>query len=274
MKCHQRIIREQRLETDLANLNFDSSNLKASDFSLNQEILNSEIIDFIKTYEWLGNIGTKPKWVFTARYNNLLGGVVLINEPSSYSNVLGKDTKKYEALIQRGACASWTPKNLGSRLIMFSCKEMVKITPKRAFVAYADSSANEVGTIYQACNFDYLGCNFGTKNMLIHPDFKKGAPFSKQSLYRTSTLKKWAKENNVKIEPSWIKENGFKDLSKIPQDVNKAWKNWINNIVKESEKIQISPKGKYILVLGSSKKDSLKLNSLKNYTPLPYPKRS
>jgi hypothetical protein len=273
MKSHQRIIRENLFETDIKALAFDHSSLKASDFTLSNEPMSKEIVNFIKTYEWLGTIGPSPKWIFTARYNGLLGGVILINEPNSYSKIMGPDTRKYEALIQRGACASWTPKNLGSRLIMSACKWMVSNTTKRMFVAYADPAANEIGTLYQACNFEYLGSGFGVKQMLAHPSIGKGKPFSSQTLRRTSTLKKWAKEQGIVIEPSWIKPNGFKDLNNIPDLVKKAWYQWGSNIQKESKKIQVNPKGKYILVLGKDRKEQAYLNSLKKYQSKPYPKR-
>jgi len=274
MKSHQRIIRENLFESDLKTLPFDHSSLKATDFTLSLEPMSKEITHFIKTYEWLGTTGVSPKWVFTARYNGVLGGVVLINEPNSYSKILGSNTRKYEALIQRGACASWTPKNLASRLIMHSCRWMVSNTEKRMFVAYADPSAHEIGTIYQACNFEYLGSGFGVKEMLVHPAMKKGEPFSPQTLRRTSTLKKWAKETGITIDPSWIKENGFKDLSKIPDIIKKAWYQWGSNIKKESKKIKVNPKGKYILVLGKDKKEQAELNTFKKYQTKPYPKRN
>lgn len=274
MKAHQRIIRENRIEADLKAITFDPSKLSASDFVCAQEPMSKEIVNFIKTYEWLGTIGPTPKWVFTARYNGLLGGVVLLNEPTSYSKMLGTDSRKMEALIQRGACASWTPKNLGSRLIMWACRWAVQNTSKRMFVAYADPAANEIGTIYQACNFDYLGSGFGVKQMLVHPSIKKGEPFSSQTLRRTSTLKRWAKENGVTIDPSWIKANGFKDLSKIPETVKRAWLDWGSRITKEAKKIKVSPKGKYVLVLGKDRREQGLLNALKKYERKEYPKRS
>lgn len=273
MKSHQRIIRENRLEADLQSLAFDPSNLKAQDFTVARETMSKEIVGFIKTYEWLGTTGPSPKWTFTARYNGILGGVVLINEPNSYSKMLGVESRKYEALIQRGACASWTPKNLGSRTIMWACKWMVQNTDKRMFVAYADPAAHEIGTIYQACNFDYLGTGFGVKQMLVHPYMKKGEPFSTQSLRRTSTLKRWARENGIAIDPSWIKSNGFKDLSKIPESIKRAWYDWGLKIVREADKIKVNPKGKYVLVLGKDRRDQARLDAIKEYKSKPYPKR-
>ena len=73
-----------------------------------------------------------------------------------------KENKFKEKLISRGACISWAPKNLGSWLIMNSIKHMVKHTEFRVFSAYSDPEAKELGTIYQACNFIYLGQKSGT----------------------------------------------------------------------------------------------------------------
>lgn len=38
---------------------------------------------------------------------------------------------------------------------------MVKNTQYRLFTAYSDTEAKELGTIYQACNFYYLGKKSG-----------------------------------------------------------------------------------------------------------------
>ena len=271
--CHQYIKKLEWLEKDLETLSFNSQNLSASDFILNQEEINPEIIEFIQKYEWLGNIGVYPKWCFTARYRNILGGVVLINEPTAYSKIIGPDTSIYEALIQRGATASWSPKNLGSRLIMFSCNWMVKNTTKRAFTAYADPEACELGIIYQACGFDYLGNNFGNSFLYKHPNIKNNNPFSSQTLKRTSSFKKWCKNNNIKIQKIWFKENEFKNLDMIPEEIKNRWYIYNKQILDSAEKITIEKKHKYILIKGKTKKENKFLNNLKNYKIYPYPKK-
>ena len=271
--CHQFKKKVQHASDDIKNLSFDHTKLSASNFTLSTELLTKELIGFIEKYEWLGDIGVTPKWCFTARYEGLLAGVVLINEPTAYSHLLGPDTPKYEALIQRGATASWTPKNLGSRLVMFSCRWMVANTEKRLFVAYGDPSANEIGTIYQACNFGYLGNNFGEKVKHVHPTMGK-EPFSGHSLRRTSSLKRWCAQNGIKIQKGWIKENGFKDLEAIPIEVISGWKGWIRKVLTESVKIDMPPKHKYALLLGIDKKETKRLAGMRTYQPLPYPKRA
>jgi len=270
--CHQYLKKIEWKNSDQNDLPFKSDFLTASDFIFSTEKITPEIVKFIEKYEWLGTIGVPPKWCFTARCQGLLGGVVLINEPTAYSKILGNSTPKYEALIQRGATASWTPKNLGSKFIMYACRWMIKNTEKRLFTAYGDPTANEIGTIYQACNFDYLGQNFGNSFLFKHPQIKNNKYFSPQTLKRTSTFIRWCKNNNIEIKENWLHENGFKNLENIPTEVKNSWTAWIRKIISESKKIKITKKHKYVSLLGN-KKELKFLNTLKTYKPLPYPKR-
>jgi len=266
--CHQYLKKIDHIDEDIKKLSFDPFILKASDFVLSNEKFSKEITNFIVRYEWLGTIGFSPKWCFTARYMGILAGVVLVNEPTTYSGILGKDTMKYEALIQRGATISWSPKNLGSRLVMFSCRWMVDNTDKRAVVAYSDANAGDRGIIYQACNFECLGDDFGVSYMYKHPDFKK--TFSSRTLRRTSNFIKWCKENNVTIEKGWIKENGFKDPKSIPKSVYLSWASDIKATLSRSEKIPVEKKRKYVIVLGKDRREQHFLDLLKTYRALPY----
>lgn len=269
---HQKIAKDRYIKKDLEELNFNPSTIKVTDFIFGKEKLSSEIIAFISKYEWLGSVGNIPKWVFTARYDGKLGGVILVNDPNGFSNLLGKKNEKLEALIQRGCSSSWAPRNLGSWLIMKSLKWMVTNTPKRFFTGYSDPRANEVGFIYQACNFDFLGNNFGAKKAYIHPYFKKGNFFFKQSLDRTSSFKFWCKLFKIDIKDGWFKKNGYKDLTKIPPEIIRAWGVWKKQLLNESFSVEQPSKGKYVLVLGTDKREQKKLNSLKTYKTFEYPK--
>jgi len=271
--CHQFQKKLEWKQKDLKTLTFNPIDISARDFSLSNEKITPEIVQFIEKYEWLGTIGVSPKWCFTARYKGLLGGVILINEPTAYSKLLGESTPVYEALIQRGATASWTPKNLGSRLVMFSCRWMVKNTEKRLFTAYGDPTANEIGTIYQACGFEYLGQNFGNDQLFQHPEFKNKKFFSPQVLKRTSTFIRWCKNSKIPTQSNWFNKSGFKDLKNIPTEVKNSWKLWIRKIIAESKKIKILKKHKYVLLLNKNKKEIKDFSNLKTYKTFPYPKR-
>lgn len=266
--CHQYRKRVETYTEDLATLPFNTLNIKPSEFTLQKEPISSSIKEFIVRYEWLGTLGPSPKWCFTARYKGVLAGVVLINEPNSYSNVLGTNTKKYEALIQRGASAAWTPKNLGSMLIMYACRWMVNNTEKRAFTGYADPAAGERGVIYRACNFEYLGNKFGNTYMYRHAQISK--MFTSHDLKRTSAFKKWCRENSIETDKSWFKINGFKNINNIPDEIKRRWYADISRLIQNADKVKLASKSKFILVLGKDKREQKFLNKLKTYTAYEY----
>ena len=182
-------------------------------------------------------------------------------EPNMYQ--FGKDL---EALIQRGACASWTPKNLGSRLVMFSCRWMVENTTKRIFVAYSDPEAGEIGTIYQACNFDYLGNKFGSNKNYVLPNGKHVGP---RTFTRTGSMKKWAKQLGIKWEEHWSKPNGFQDINAIPKDIYAKLKAVATETRNKCKVVTKKPKGKYVLLLKRNNRERLE----KLWVARPYPKR-
>lgn len=268
--CHQYIRRQETLEEDLKN-GFEL-NLPIDDFIFMNEKFTQEHRVFIEKYEWLKNVGNNPKWVFTARHKDGLAGVVFISEPYKYTS---KDGISLEALINRGACSSWAPKNLNSKLIMFACRWMSKNTTKRIIFGYSDHEAGEIGTIYQACNFDYLGNHFGAKTLYV---LENGKKISAQYFSRTASVKKWAKILNIKWLETWNKANGFQDREKIPDNVKKAIAEHIKNLKNNLEQVQVKPKGKYVIILGFNKTEKKLLTKLyrEKYwgDPLPYPKRT
>jgi hypothetical protein len=260
--CHQYKIRLQTLEEDLKNGLPNNTNIK--DFVLNQELLSAEHKNFIKRYEWLGTIGYRVRYVFTARYKGILGAVIMMANPNAYMF-----DKNLEALIQRGACASWTPKNLGSRLVMFACNWMVKNTTKRIFTAYADPIANEYGTIYQACNFDYLGNKFGgTKQFLLNDKW-----VTSQHLNRTAEFKKIAKLLGIEWQKKWCKTNGYKDLSIIPKEIVQQIRTYGKTLFRTLPTRKVPHKGKYVLLLGKDRRETKQLQKLKTWKKIDYPKR-
>lgn len=262
--CHQYKIRQKTLQQDM-DAGFPLG-LRPKDFVLAQEPYNKEHKTFIQRYEWLGNLGQSVGKIFTARYNGKLGGVVIIGPPNAYSF-----DKKMEALIQRGACASWTPKNLGSMLVMFGCRWMVNNTEKRIFVAYSDPEAGEIGTIYQACNFDYLGQKWGADKMY----FYEGKWKSLRTFTNTWGVRKWAKELNIKWLPEWtIEANGRQNLKTIPREITKKLREYGKAKAKSCLVKEQPKKGKYVLLLPKDKKECKKLEKLRTWKKFEYPKRN
>lgn len=244
---------------------------KLSDFTFSKEDLSKEHSAFIERYEWLGKMGYihKPE-IYVARHKDgHLGGVVIIDEPNSPTSRIPKGQ---EALIQRGATASWTPKNLGSKLVMFACRESAKNTSRKFFMGYSDPEAGEVGTIYQACNFMYLGHRFGASSLF---QLSSGKSVSSSYFRKTSTYKRYAKELGILWKASWCKENGYKDIKRIPPEVLKKLKTKAQEEKYSCDVRSTPPKGKYLMILGKDKKETKTLRKQYSgvFVPFPYCKR-
>ena len=195
--CWQYKIRQNNQESDLVESNIteeEVGNLRIEDFTF--EFVPKEdketvklIKGFIEKHEWLGKMSNYPTHLFIAKYKNILAGVVIMDMPNAFSKLLGDKTKKLERLISRGACISWSPKNLASALIMYSIKWMVKNTQYRVFTAYSDPEAKEIGTIYQACNFNYLGQNSGcNKQYKVDGKWVSDRYFRSRSVYKRISI--------------------------------------------------------------------------------------
>jgi hypothetical protein len=262
--CWQYDIRLNNLTNDLkqANITLDESkNLKVSDFKFQfeeKDLCFQEIKSFIEKHEWLGRVSLYPTHIFTARYNGILAGVVIIDMPSVFSKLLGEETKKIERLISRGACISWSPKNLGSSLIMFAINWMLKNTQYRLFVAYSDVEAKELGTIYQACNFYYLGKKSGAKNQY---KIETGRWVSDRYFRARSVYKRLAKENEIIWHDEW--QNGDSVMfDKMPEEIALQIRKLSKDYLLSCESREMKPKHKYAYVLGKNNTETKKLRRI------------
>lgn len=251
--------------------------LVVNDFDFNYEEKRhcyEEIKEFINKHEWLGKMSPHPTHIFTARYKGLLCGVVVMDMPNAFSKMLGKGTKNIERLISRGACISFSPKNLASTLIMFAVRWMVSNTDYRLFTCYADPKANELGTIYQACNFFYLGDSFGTNYQY---KIENGNWVSDRYFRRRSVYKRVAKKNGIVWNPRWQgdDEAGNKILfDKMPIEIALKIKTLAKQYMERCESKKVPSKHKYAYILGNSKKETKQLKSkfLSLNKIYPYPK--
>jgi len=265
MFSHQKQIRDSLLRDDLRRLGSRFYGLTPRDFDLSVEEFTPEHRRFIETYEWLGTVGFGHKQVFTARYLGELGGVVIITEPYQYGRHVRALPAKSDALISRGACAGWTPKNLGSRLVMYACRWMVAHTLKRVFVAYTDARAGEIGVIYQACNFSYLGQVSGSKLFRMVDGSVRGA----QWFRRTASITRVWKDVGIATDSSWFKPSGFLNRANVPLDKLKLAEKVLRSEV--IEELSAVRKGKYCLILGRGKAQTRQLRQNALFLARPYP---
>lgn len=279
--CWQYSIRVNNKQSDLEESGLtedDVKDLKVSDFTFEfvpktDTQTAKQIKAFIEKHEWLGKIGIYPTHYFVTKYKGILAGVVIMDMPNAFSTILGEKTKKIERLISRGACISWSPKNLASSLIMFAINWMVRNTQYRVFTAYSDPEAKELGTIYQACNFYYLGQNAGTTKQY---KIENGRWVSDRHFRSRSVYKRLARENGIELKDNWIlKEKIHWEL--MPKETELKLKK-LSKEYQSSCEVRIVPrKHKYLYILGSNKKETRLLReefALLNpkLVNLPYPK--
>ena len=226
--------------------------------------------DFIVRYEWLGTPGNYTTNRYTVRHTSgELAGVLTFDMPNAFSSMLGDNTRKLERLISRGATASWTPKGLGSYMLSRAIQHMVQETPYRLFTAYADPSAGELGTIYQALNFYYLGNRFGTTvQYYYNGSWKSDRIFRSRSAY-----KRYAKELGIEWDSAW--QDGDRIIWRaMPDGVEFKLREHSKKVMRSCE-FRIPPrKHKYAYVLGTDRRETRKLRRTleelnKTY---PYPK--
>lgn len=261
--CYQYQKRLDTLKEDLTAYGWTEDSIKnisLDDFEfkpITSDIEKKEAAEFIKRYEWLGTIGSFPTHWFTARYKGILGGVVIMSMPNSFSKLLGDETKKLERLISRGASASWCPFNLGSKFLMWCIKWMVNNTDYRLFTCYSDPQAKEIGSIYQGLNFYYLGQKSGASVRCVNP-YNPDVIISDRAFRARSMYKRYAKDLGLVWEKSWC--NDQKMLwENIPDLIEYMLRQKSKDMYDAAEKIYFPAKHKYAYVLGRDKKETKEL---------------
>jgi len=158
MKAHQRIIREKKagevdglfgqwwedIDTDIK-----KAEVKEVPYGVAESV--------IKDYEWMGCLAAVNWFYYGIFFDGVCGGVVVYGP--EYIENLGKwDKYGYTGkiiLLSRGACVHWAHPHSGSMLI----RRSMDLLPEKYKVVTCttDDLAGEIGTIYQACGFDYIG---------------------------------------------------------------------------------------------------------------------
>jgi len=281
--CWQYSIRLQNREEDLKLAGLteaDVENLRVSDFEFayvhsakddrnipigykkvsvgDSSAICNEVKAFIVRHEWLGKLSLFPTHRFTARHRGILAGVIIMDQPAVFSKLLGDKTRKIERLVSRGACVSWSPKNLASALLMWSIKWMVANTRYRVFTAYSDPEAKELGTIYQAANFIYLGKTSGTQKMYRDPLSEKRGWFSDRSFRSRSSYKRYAKNLGIVWDATWQGGNNIL-WGNIPAGIALKLKQAAKDHQKRCLVREVPRKHKYAYILGRDRKETREL---------------
>jgi len=169
--AHQKKIRDQRAN-EAASENLFGAWWENLDLSITnakvRPITRATCESIIMEYEWLGCMPSVVWFMYGIFFDGACGGVVCYGP--EYSENLGKQAREqgrkcadwskygYEGkmiLLSRGACTHWAHPHSGSFLI----RRSMDMLPKKYEVVTAttDHAAGEIGTIYQACGFSYVG---------------------------------------------------------------------------------------------------------------------
>jgi hypothetical protein len=111
----------------------------------------------IAQHDWFGTMPAVARHCYGIFFDGELGGAVVYGD--EYGENLGVWGKynyggKIIALL-RGACVHWAHPHAASKLI----RRSMDLLPEhyKVITATVDGLAGEIGTIYQACGFDYVG---------------------------------------------------------------------------------------------------------------------
>lgn len=258
MKAHQRIVREQaalKKEGDLFGKWWENINTDISKAVVRQTT-HETAKTIIEEYEWMGCLAAVNWYYFGIFFDGVCGGVVCYGPEYSenlgaYARETGKagaDWSKYGfegkmILLNRGACVHWAHPHSASKLIRSS----MKMLPAKyeVITATVDDLAGEIGTIYQACGFHYVGSMRDANPNVKSRKGDRDAWLIGGKLYGARNMRQ--KFGTTRIE----------EIRKHHPDVRKVKQN---------------SKGRYFAFRGSKKAKREHYAAIENLI-LPYPKR-
>jgi hypothetical protein len=128
----------------------------------------SDARTIIERHEWLGTMPAVARCAFGLFFGDRLGGAVIYGDEYAENRGVWDRygfTGRIVALL-RGACLPWAHPHSASKLI----RRSMALLPERFRVVTATccAAAGEVGTIYQACGFDYVGAMRRSVRALIY----------------------------------------------------------------------------------------------------------
>lgn len=196
----------------------------------------------ILKYEWLGTMSPTSHH-YGIFFGSYCAGVTCVGFSSganlnAYQEFGLRDYKQL-AYLTRGANVHWSPKGANSKLVSWTCRLLARATLAKLIIAYSDTDAGEIGTIYQACNWVCVGKGSSTRQ--------------------------------------WVAPSGRVMDQKLPSDLRRKQGNKIERKEYQRALLQAgwtqqasNPKYRYVCILDKSDKRLIELVESKR---TPYPKR-
>lgn len=242
MIAYQKIVRDSNIDNSLfprpKNVDIKTAVIK--------EISRAEAKMIIEHYEWLGCLAAVNWFYYGIFFDGCLGGAVVYGQ--EYIENLGKwDKYGYTGkiiLLSRGACVSWAHPHSASKLI----RQSMKMLPERFKVVTCtvDDLAGEIGTIYQACGFTYIGSMRDANPNVKSRKGDRSGFLINGKLYGSRSMRQKHGTTNMEV------------LSKVYPNI---------------QKVKQNSKGRYFGFLGTAKEKEKNLKAIEHLIK-PYPKRT
>lgn len=257
-KAHQRLIRERlALEPDPL-LDEKKALVSSLRNACVREIDHEAAKTIILQYEWLKTMGTTD-FQYGLFFGEHLAGAVCFGRTAgtkTAESICGKEHAHLVKTLNRGACAHWSHPNSASFLISHACRLMAQ-KGSHIFVAYADPSAGEVGSVYQACGWNYCGMIPSEASSFVWA----GKPVAKDPIWGT------------------LKDGRVRDERCIHHSIRRGYRIECTRGEKRQRMIRegfvflrSAPKHRYVGIYGHRELTALLRLAMK-WKTLPYPKR-
>jgi hypothetical protein len=255
-KCYQRHIRELWSEVE------PRDQLTSLNGAVVERITREDAESIILRYEWLAAdprnsapMGRGIQAFYGLRLNGeLIGANCLGKMGGDIGNICGRANAKKAVCLHRGACVFYAPHHAASYFTARTCKQAHRDFGWQIFFAYSDTAdASEIGTIYSACNWHYLGEDVGKAEGSFHVDFVSPDGSQRVSSYKL----------NHDRERKFLRGLGWSE-SEGPMRPFLKRLGWTPKIVRG--------KKKWVWFEGT-RAEKKYLRSVCRYAFLPYPKR-
>jgi hypothetical protein len=147
-KAHQRVIRERLAATSTESVATDISTAEV------RPITRADARTIVEQYEAMPAVS---RYCFGIFFDDRCGGAVVYGD--EYAENLGVWDKygfTHKIIcLSRGACLPWAHEHTASKLI----RRSMDLLPEhfKVITATVDRAVGEIGAIYQACGFDFVG---------------------------------------------------------------------------------------------------------------------
>lgn len=122
----------------------------------------------ILKYEWLGTMAPTSHH-YGIFFDLYCAGVCCVGFSAGANLNAAKEFGLRDgemAYLARGANVHWSPIGANSKLVSWTCRLLAKQTKAKLIIAYSDTDAGEIGTIYQACNWVCVGKGSSTRQWI------------------------------------------------------------------------------------------------------------